>query len=113
MRRLIMLGALFVAACASSTPGEQHSAVTAAAPADPAAIERDARDAARKEIARGRPVIWVIGRLPPNALPDPATGLPRYGFDCAVSPENEAARDAHNDEIHRALRAGEISSPPR
>lgn len=111
MRLLILLGAPLLTACASTTPGEQHSAVTAATSGDPGEVERDARDAARKEIARGRPVIWVIGRLPPNARPDPTTGLPRYGFDCMVSPESEAARDAHNDEILRALRAGEIASP--
>lgn len=76
---------------------------------DVASIKRNARAAARTEIAEGRPMIWTTGRvIPSRTPPDPETGLPVLGITCFFSPENRLMCDAHNDEIRRAFRAGEI-----
>lgn len=101
-----------IAAAAAIAAAIATVAAGCATPAERRAGENGAA-AARSEVAEGRACIWEIGRLAPNAAPDPETGLQRISFTCDVSPASFAAQEAHNDEIRRAWREGRVGGRRR
>jgi hypothetical protein len=95
--RRICAAAALLAGCAAMTPQETDAA-------------RRGRDDARRDVARGRLRMPVVGLVPDDESPlDLATGLVKFSVGCCNSREKRAYRDAYQDVVDDARADGRLA----